>query len=108
MKRRLENVMLTKMIAGAVGVMALTGSSLAQAAENLRGTWVLVSSVTDKDGQKTEQFGSGAMGMMALDAAGHFMLTIIGADLPRFGSNHRARGNPAANQGQGSKRHALI
>lgn len=100
--------MLTKMIAGAVGVMALTGSSLAQSAESLRGTWVLVSSVTDKDGQKTEQFGSGAMGMMALDAAGHFMLTIIGADLPRFGSNNRAGGTPAENKAIVSKSIAMI
>ncbi len=100
--------MLAKMTAAAVGVMALSGCSLAQAAEDLRGTWVLVSSVTDKEGQKTEQFGSGATGMMALDAAGHFMLTIIGPHLPRFASNNRAGGTPEENKAIMAKSIAMI
>lgn len=100
--------MLTRMFAVAATVMALSGSVLAQAADDLRGTWVLVSSVTDQDGKKTDQFGSGAMGMMTLDAAGHFMLTIIGPDLPKFGSNNRADGTPEENKAVLSKSIAMM
>jgi len=74
--------MLIKMLSVAATAIVLSGSALAKAAGDLRGTWVLVSSVTDKDGKKTEQFGSAAKGMMSLDAGGHFMLTIVGPGLP--------------------------
>jgi hypothetical protein len=100
--------MLTKMLTVAAAAMALSGAALAQAADDLRGTWVLVSSVTDKDGRKTEQFGSGAIGMMTLDAAGHFMLTIIGPGLPRFASENRAGGTPEENKAVMSKSIAMI
>ena len=75
---------------------------------DLRGTWLLVSSVTDKDGNRTEQFGHGANGMMSLDAGGHFMLTIIGPDLPRFASNSRAAGTAEENKAVVSKSIAMI
>jgi len=100
--------MLTKMVAVAVATMVLSGSARTENAGDLRGTWLLVSSVTDKDGKKTEQFGSGATGMMTLDAGGHFMLTIIGPDLPRFASNNRAAGTPEENKAVMSKSIAMI
>jgi hypothetical protein len=100
--------MLTKMLAVAVAAMVLCGSARAETSGDLRGTWVLVSSVTDKDGKKTEQFGSGANGMMTLDAGGHFMLMIIGPDLPRFVSNNRAGGTPEENKAVMSKSIAMI
>ena len=100
--------MLIKMLAVAAATLALTGSARAQAQDDLRGTWVLVSSVTEKDGKKTEQFGSGAIGMMTLDATGHFMLTIIGPDLPRFASNNRAGGTPEENKAVMSKSIAML
>ena len=63
--------------------MALPASSVfAQGTADLVGTWRLVSSVSEKDGKTTDQFGTGADGMMSLDANGRFMLTIIGPDLP--------------------------
>jgi hypothetical protein len=100
--------MLTKMFAIAAAAMVLSGHALAEASGDLRGTWMLVSSVTDKDGKKTEQFGSGATGMMALDAGGHFMLTIIGPGLPLFASNNRAGGTPEENKAVMSKTIAMI
>ena len=65
----------------------------AQSQPNLAGTWMLVSSVTEKDGVRTDQFGPGATGMLSLDPAGRFMLTIIGPNLPRFVSGSRATGS---------------
>jgi Lipocalin-like domain len=83
-------------------------NALAQSASDVVGTWTLVSSVTEKDGTRTDQFGSGANGMMTLDADGHFMLTIIGPDLPKFASNNRAGGTPEENKAVISKSIAMI
>jgi hypothetical protein len=85
-----------------------TSAAMAQTARDLAGTWQLVSSVTEKDGTKTDQFGAGAKGMLTLDADGHFMLTIIGSDLPRFASNNRAAGTPDENKAVVSKSIAMI
>jgi hypothetical protein len=79
------------LIAVCWGVSAFAaGSSAAQSTQDLTGVWTLVSSVAERDGNKRDQFGAGAKGMMSLDASGHFMLTIIAADLPKFESSNRA------------------
>jgi hypothetical protein len=46
--------------------------------------------------------------MLSLDGRGHFMLTIIGADLPRFASKNRADGTPDENRAVISKSIAMI
>jgi len=84
------------------------GLASAQTASDVVGTWMLVSSVTEKEGVKTDQFGPGAKGMMILDAGGHFMLTIIGPDLPKFASNNRAGGTADENKAVMSKSIAMI
>ncbi|MDT7952103.1 MAG: lipocalin-like domain-containing protein [Acetobacteraceae bacterium] len=73
-------------------------SAFAQDTADLVGTWQLVSSVTEKDGKTTDQFGTGAAGMMSLDANDRFMLTIIGPDLPKFVANNRAGGTEQENR----------
>ena len=83
-------------------------NAFAQSASDVVGTWTLVSSVTEKDGTRTDQFGSGAKGMMILDADGHFMLTIVGPDLPKFASNNRAGGTPEENKAVVSKSIAML
>ena len=88
--------------------MFLSPTALAQSASDVVGTWSLVSSVTEKDGTRTDQFGSGAKGMMTLDADGHFMLTIIGPALPKFASNNRAEGTTEENKAVVSKSIAMI
>ena len=100
--------MLAKSLVVATVSTMLSASSWAQTASDLRGTWTLVSSVTDKDGKKTEQFGHGATGMMSLDADGHFMLTIIGPDLPKFAANSRAAGTAEENKAVVSKSIGMI
>ena len=72
------------------------------------GTWTLVSSVTERDGMKTDQFGSEATGMLVFDASGRFMLTIIGPDLPKFASNNRAGGTTDENKAVVSKSIAMM
>jgi hypothetical protein len=90
-----------------LGGAFLAFGAFAQSA-NVVGTWTLVSSIIELDGKKTDQFGPGAKGMMSLDAGGRFMLTIIGADLPKFASNNRATGTPEENKAVVSKSIALF
>jgi lipocalin-like protein len=100
--------MLAKMLATAIPAIVLSSSLWAQTPQSLQGTWVLVSSIAEKDGTKTDQFGPGAKGMMSLDGDGRFMLTIIGPDLPRFVSNNRAIGTPEENKAIVSKSIAML
>src|SRR5207302_5312069 len=88
--------------------MFACSNALAQSATDVVATWTLVSSVTERDGTRTDQFGSGAKGMMTLDADGHFMLTIIGPALPKFASNNRAEGTAEENKAVVSKSIAMI
>lgn len=83
-------------------------SAWAQNQGDLVGTWMVVKSVTEKDGARTDQFGVGAKGMLSLDADGHFMLTILGPDLPRFVSNNRATGTQQEDKAVVSKSIAMI
>lgn len=83
-------------------------SAIAQSANDVVGTWVLVSSVTEKEGVRTDQFGAGAKGMLSFDAAGRLMLTIIGPDLPRFASGNRADGTPEEYKAVMSKSIAMM
>jgi len=71
--------------------LCVLSTALAQTPADLVGTWTLVASITERDGVRREQFGPKASGMMILDESGHFMLTIIGADLPTFASGNRAQ-----------------
>jgi hypothetical protein len=85
-----------------------SSAAFAQNASDIVGTWTLVSSVTEKGGTRTDQFGAGAKGMLTLDPDGHFMLTIIGPDLPQFVSNNRAGGTAEENKAVVSKSIAMI
>ena len=100
--------MLAKVLAIATAYALLSASAWGQSPASLSGTWTLVSSITNKDGVKTEQFGSGAKGMMSLDADGRFMLTIIGPDLAKFASNSRTTGTSEENKAVVSKSIAMI
>jgi lipocalin-like protein len=100
--------MTTKWLVSAIVCAMLSTSVRAQTADALRGTWTLVSSVTEKDGIKTDQFGPGPKGMLTLDADGHFMLTIVGPNLPKFASGNRATGTPEEDKAVVSKSIAMI
>jgi hypothetical protein len=91
-----------------LGAALSASCACAQSTNDVVGTWTLVSSVTEQGGKKTDQFGPGAKGMMRLDAEGRFMLTIIGADLPKFVSNNRATGTSEENMAVVAKSIALF
>jgi hypothetical protein len=90
--------MLIRTLLAAAAATAAAFPASAQSVRDLQGTWSLVSSVLEHDGKTTDQFGTGAKGMMVLDAAGRFMLTIISPNLPKFASNNRAAGTAEENK----------
>src|SRR3954451_14439585 len=58
----------------------------AQAAQDLVGTWALVSSVVVKPGDvKVETFGSNPSGWLMFGSDGRYMLTYLRRDLPKVG-----------------------
>ena len=86
---------------GAIAVAAismfLSTGAFAQAASDVIGTWLFVSSIRDSDGGKINTYGAGAEGRMTLDAGGHYSITIIGANLPKFASGAVFRGTAEEN-----------
>jgi hypothetical protein len=71
---------------------------VAQTAKDFVGTWTLVSAITERDGNKSDTFGPNAKGVLMFDANGHYMITFIGANLPKFASNNRATGTVDENK----------
>jgi hypothetical protein len=76
-----------------------SGAARAQTAEQLVGTWQLVSSLNiAADGKKIDAFGPNPVGMVIFTAGGHFMLMNSRRDLPRFASNNRMQGTSEENK----------
>src|SRR5260370_2336995 len=73
-------------------------AAVAQSAKDFVGTWTLVSAITERDGNKIDTFGPNAKGVLMFDANGHYTITFIGANLPKFASNSRATGSADENK----------
>jgi len=71
------------------------GGTLAQ---QIQGTWILVSIYNEQDGKKLEQFGPNPRGSMILTPDGRFSQIIMRASLPKFASNNRMKGTVEENQ----------
>ena len=84
----MPELLLSSTLAAAFVFTAAT-TSMAQTAKDLAGTWSVVSAVEDKEGKKSDFFGSNPQAMMMLDGNGHFMQIIMRDDLPRFAANGR-------------------
>ena len=82
--------------------MLAADAALAQAtkdaAKDIIGMWSLVSVTVDRDGNKSEPFGSKPKGVLAFDRSGHFSLVITRADLPKIASNNRTMGTADENK----------
>jgi hypothetical protein len=68
------------------------------AAQNVVGTWTLVSETVERGGKTVEPFGANPLGTMMLDASKHFMLMISRPGLPKIGANRRDGGTPEENK----------
>ena len=89
----------------AAGIATPLDVSAATLADQLAGTWSLVSSVNKRpDGSSYEAFGGNTKGLLMFDRDGHFSLELMGDARRKFASNNRLEGSPEENKGvaQGS------
>ena len=83
-------------LSGSTGVFAQQKSG--NLAHQLQGSWVLVSEYTEKDGEKTEAFGSNPRGSMILAPDGYFSIMLMQASLPEFAAKSRMKGTDDENR----------
>ncbi len=67
-------------------------------AQQIQGTWILVSLYVEQDGKKTEPFGPQPKGSMILTPDGRFSIILLRASLPKFAANNRMKGTTEENQ----------
>ncbi|HET6514600.1 MAG TPA: lipocalin-like domain-containing protein [Thermodesulfovibrionales bacterium] len=84
------------MLSGASDVWAQDkGGNLAQ---QIQGTWSLVSMYNEQDGKRTEQFGPSPRGSIIFTPDGRFSHILMRASLPKFAANSRMKGTSEENQ----------
>lgn len=93
------------MLSGATAVWAQEKSS--NLAQQVQGSWTLVSVYVEQDGKKVEPFGAKPRGSMILTPDGRFSTILLRESLPKFASNNRMKGSAEENQAvvQGSIAH---
>lgn len=79
-------------LAGALEVAA--GAFL----QEIQGNWVVASVVNEKDGKKTDVFGTDPMGSMILTPDGRFSIILMRSGLPKFAANNRVQGTAQENE----------
>lgn len=85
-------VLVAGMLSGASEVQ---GAGLAQ---QIEGSWSLVSIYNEQDGKKTDVFGPNPRGSLILTPDGSFSYILMRASLPKFASNARQKGTAEENQ----------
>lgn len=72
------------------------GPTLADAAPQFAGTWVLVAAdVVHPNGMRDHDYGAAPKGLMMIDPQGRYSLQIFKSERPKFASGDRASGTPA-------------
>lgn len=67
-------------------------------AQNLAGTWTIVSIQLEQDDKKIDFYGPNPQGQLTFDPDGRFSVIITRSDLPKFASNDRRSGTPEENK----------
>jgi hypothetical protein len=80
------------------GVLMPREEAVAQATNDLVGTWTLVSITLERDGKKTDFYGPNPQGQLMYDANGRFSIIITRSDVPKFASNSREAGTTEENK----------
>jgi hypothetical protein len=88
-------IQLLALIGLAIG---LASPTFAQQANDLVGTWTLVSITLEQDGKKTDFYGPNPQGQQTFEPNGRMSLIITRSDLPKFGSNNRQAGTSEENK----------
>jgi Lipocalin-like domain len=94
-------------IAAAFAVIHTSGVFAQSAANDVVGTWQLVSNVVTTAGKKTDQFGPNPHGILYFERNGHYVLSIMRDGLPKFAGKGRMHGTDAEDKAivQGSISH---
>ena len=105
MKWSIKDVAKVSLVVAALSVGMLAGPSnvfaqdkSARLAQEIQGSWVLVSIYNESDGKKTEPFGPSPRGSLILTPDGRFSMMFVRAGLPKFASNNRMKGTAAENE----------
>jgi hypothetical protein len=86
----------------ALGVALLPGNAVSQQKslkEQIIGTWAFVSALDVKqDGTKSDRWGPNPKGILVFDSSGHYSLTIMRSDLPKFAARTADQGTADENK----------
>jgi hypothetical protein len=77
---------------------AVIGQSAKSDKERLVGSWALVALTVGEGAAQTLPYGPDPKGLMMIDDNGHFSITIMRSDLPKYASNNRMTGTPDENK----------
>ena len=78
--------------------LAAAPGAAAQMAQQLVGTWSLVSAVAHQDGAQTNPFGPNPSGTLMFGSDGRYALIFLRTDLPKLASNNRMAGTTDENR----------
>ena len=92
------NRIVTLAMATLITGVGWAAGAIAQTAKDFVGTWTLVAATTEQGGAKSDTFGPNAKGVLVFDADGRYVITFIGASLPKFASNNRTSGTADENK----------
>lgn len=76
----------------------MSHAAQAQTAQDIVGTWKLVSNVLDQNGKKSDQFGPSPNGVLFFESNGRYALVITRAGLPKFPGSGRSSGTDEINR----------
>ena len=83
-----------RLLAAALTIVASTPTAFAQSANDLVGSWTLVSSVVEQGGNRIEPFGPNPKGALIFDSNGRYAAMIARPGLPRLASDNRTAATP--------------
>ena len=102
MKTYVKLVALAFLLVSVIAGVAMSGASDVRAeekglAQQVQGSWKLVSIYNELDGKKSDVFGSNPRGSMIFTSNGRFSLIIMKESLPKFAANSRVKGTAEEN-----------
>ena len=91
---------LLKLSTGLAGFAIAWGSvpAAAQTANDLVGTWSLISITYEQNGKTTQPYGANPKGIEIFGSDGRVVVVIVRPDLPKFASNNRVEGTAEENK----------
>jgi hypothetical protein len=93
--------LMARFVSASTLALLLTTAAHAQqqpSAQDVVGSWKLISEKVQRGAQTSEPLGSDPLGLMMLDRSGHVMMTISRRDLPKIAAARRDAGTSEENR----------